>query len=212
MKRSEHVWSPWSWVFGSDPALSIGFDILELADRVSTEIRIKMREIMDRPTIAIAAVTVLAFLSAVGCRTDSNSEEHASSPNAPKNVISGAGSTFVSPLMTAWVDGYQRAHPGFIVNYHPIGSGRGIDEFKKGWYAFAASDAPLTDDEMRDIPSTIQVPTTAGSVCLIYNLPGLERPLRLTSATLAGIFLGTITNWEDRELSVKMRLGQFSGK
>jgi phosphate transport system substrate-binding protein len=152
---------------------------------------------MDRPMIAIAAVTVLGFVSAVGCGSEPSPEERTVSADAPKNVIGPAGSTFVFPLMTAWIDGYQQAHPGFVVNYRPTRSGAGIEEFKRGMVNFAASDAPLTDAQIRDIPTTLQVPVTAGPICFIYNLPGLARPLRLSSATLAGIFLGTIINWED---------------
>ncbi len=61
----------------------------------------------------------------------------------------------------------------------------------------AASDAPLTDDELKGFLPTVQVPATAGPVCIVYNLPHLDRPLRLSRKTLAGIYLGNIISWQD---------------
>lgn len=147
-------------------------------------------------TAAVAATTGL-FLATIGCGSASSSAEGSTSTTAPTSAIGAAGSTFVAPLMSAWIRGYQQAHPKAAVNYRSIGSGGGIDEFKKGWLGFAASDAPLSDDEIKALSPTIQVPGTAGPVCIIYNLPGLERPLRLSSNALAGIYLGTIINWQD---------------
>jgi len=111
--------------------------------------------------------------------------------------MGAAGSTFIAPLMSAWAKGYQQIHPNVRVNYRPIGSGAGIEEFKKGWLEFAASDAPLTDDQLKGILPTVQVPATAGPVCIVYNLPHLDRQLRLSPGTLAEIYLGNIISWQD---------------
>jgi len=102
--------------------------------------------------------------------------------------------------MSAWAKGYEQNHPNVRVNYRPIGSGAGIEEFKKGWLEVAASDAPLTDDELKGIIPTVQVPATAGPVCIVYNLPHLEKPLRLSPRTLAEIYLGNIISWQDPEI------------
>jgi phosphate transport system substrate-binding protein len=99
--------------------------------------------------------------------------------------------------MSAWIAGYQQSHPKIGVNYRAVGSGGGVEEFKKGWIEFAASDAPLSDDQLKEISPTVQLPVTAGPVCFVYNLPGLERPLRLSPNSVAGLFLGTIINWQD---------------
>ena len=153
---------------------------------------------MNQPTVTtgIAALTLLIVLGATSCHSD-NSAEASTSAAAPESSIGGAGSTFVAPLMSAWIESYQHAHPKNLVNYRPIGSGGGLEEFKKGWLNFAASDAPLSDEEVKAISPTIQLPGTAGPVCIIYNLPGLERPLRLSPEALAGIYLGTIISWQD---------------
>lgn len=145
----------------------------------------------------VALVSAIVILGTAGCHPGGSSAEASTSPNAPASVIGAAGSTFVAPLMAAWVEGYQHAHPKNQVNYRAIGSGGGIDEFKKGWLGFAASDAPLSDDQIKEISPTIQVPGTAGPVCIIYNLSGLARPLKLSSKALAGIYLGTVISWQD---------------
>jgi phosphate transport system substrate-binding protein len=62
---------------------------------------------------------------------------------------------------------------------------------------FAVSDAPLSDSQLKDLPALVQVPVTAGPVCVIYNLPELNLPLRLSGKTLADIYWGNISNWQD---------------
>jgi phosphate transport system substrate-binding protein len=83
------------------------------------------------------------------------------------------------------------------VNYRAIGSGGGIDELKKGITEFAASDAPLSDEQLKAIPPIIQIPVSAGPVCVIYNIRDLKSPLRLSAKTVVDIFRGEIVNWND---------------
>src|SRR5208283_3925013 len=111
-------------------------------------------------------------------------------------TIGAAGSTFIAPLMERWSSSYEQTHP-VHVNYRPIGSAAGIDEMKKGFLQFGASDAPLSDDQVKEIAPMVQVPASAGPVCIIYNLPSLSAPLRLSAKTLAGIYLGNIISWQD---------------
>jgi phosphate transport system substrate-binding protein len=99
--------------------------------------------------------------------------------------------------MSKWVSGYQKDHPKVQINYRPIGSASGIEEMKEGYLSFGASDAPLSDDQLKELSPLIQVPASAGPVCVIYNLPGLSAPLRLSAKTLAGIYEGTILTWQD---------------
>jgi phosphate transport system substrate-binding protein len=103
--------------------------------------------------------------------------------------------------MAHWIEDYRKTHPTVQVNYRPIGSGAGIEELKKGSTEFAASDAPLPDDELKAMPAVVQVPVTAGPVCVIYNLPQLDRPLRLSAKALAGIYLGDIISWQDAAIA-----------
>jgi phosphate transport system substrate-binding protein len=103
--------------------------------------------------------------------------------------------------MTKWVSVYQQTHPTVQIHYRPIGSGGGIAELKKGYLSFGASDAPLNDDQMKDMSAVIQVPGSAGPICIVYNLPNLSAPLKLTAKTLSDIYLGNIISWQDPEIA-----------
>lgn len=128
---------------------------------------------------------------ALGC----NSSTHDQTSQASK--IIGAGSTFINPIMSHWVVDFQRNHPGVEINYQSIGSGGGIRQLKEGLVDFGASDAALDDEQLKEMPALVQIPESAGPVCITYNLSGLEEPLKLSAATLAGIYLGKITTWRD---------------
>lgn len=116
-----------------------------------------------------------------------------------QNVI-GAGSTFIYPIMSRWIEGFQNSHQGVQINYQSIGSGGGIQQLKKGLIDFGASDASLTDDQLKDMPPLVQIPESAGPVCITYNLPDLKEPLKLSAVTLSGIYLGKIKTWQDPEI------------
>lgn len=146
----------------------------------------------------IACATCIALLT-TGCSPKYSEgapvEEKATSTSNTR-WLAGSGSTFVAPLIDRWGSDYEKSHP-LHINYIPNGSGAGMDDFRKGYGAFAASDAPLNDDQMQVLPPLIQVPVTAGPICVIYNLPGLKSPLRLSGSTLAGIYSGGINTWQD---------------
>ena len=150
------------------------------------------------PFVALLSAT---FLLSVGIGCNGSSEDYASkqpesSVNNPTGTFSAAGSTFIAPLFSRWSDDYEKSHQ-MRVNYRPIGSGAALSELKQGLLTFAASDAPLTDGELKDMPPLIQVPVTAGPVCVTYNLPGITQSLRLSGKTLAGIYAGQIKTWQD---------------
>jgi phosphate transport system substrate-binding protein len=117
--------------------------------------------------------------------------------SARTTKLSAAGSTFVYPAMGRWTADYQQAHKNVEINYQSIGSGAGIQQVKAGTVDFGASDVALTDEQLAQTISVLQLPETAGPICLTYNLPGLSQPLHLSPEALAGIFLGTIKNWQD---------------
>jgi phosphate transport system substrate-binding protein len=134
---------------------------------------------------ATAALTLLVCLFAMTSRS------------AAQTQIIGAGSTFVYPIMTHWIQAFQEKNPGVQINYQSIGSGGGIQQLKKGLVDFGASDVALNDEQLKEMPAIVQVPESAGPVCITYNLPDLSKPLKLTSTALTDIFLGTITKWSD---------------
>jgi len=114
--------------------------------------------------------------------------------------IIGAGSTFVYPLMSRWIADYHQKDPSVQINYQSIGSGGGIQQLKQGLVDFGASDAALDDEKLKEMPALVQVPETAGPVCITYNLPQLKEPLKLSAKTLSGIYMGTIKNWQDADI------------
>jgi phosphate transport system substrate-binding protein len=139
----------------------------------------------------VSLCLALIGLAAAGC----NSSRKQQAENNT-NVI-GAGSTFINPIMSHWIADFQAIHPAVQINYQSIGSGGGIEQLKKGLVDFGASDAALDDQQLQAMPALLQIPESAGPVCIIYNLPELQAPLRLSSATLAGIYLGKIQSWQD---------------
>jgi phosphate transport system substrate-binding protein len=135
------------------------------------------------------AVSAAAFLSALTLLTSCNSSSTV--------ALNGAGSTFVYPVMGRWIQDFQQSQSNVRINYQSIGSGGGIQQVKSGTIDFGASDAPLSDQDMAQMAPVIQIPESAGPVCVTYNLDGLQKPLQLSSDALAGIFLGKITSWQD---------------
>jgi phosphate transport system substrate-binding protein len=119
---------------------------------------------------------------------------------ANAEVISGAGSTFVSPVLINWADAYKR-ESGTIVNYHSVGSSAGIRQIKGKAENFGASDAPLRPEELAGA-GLVQFPIVVGGVVPVVNIDGVgPGQLRLTGPVLANIFLGKITRWNDRAIA-----------
>src|SRR5277367_6578628 len=135
--------------------------------------------------IRSASLLCAALLTLTACKSSSNVQ------------ISGAGSTFVYPVMTRWIQDFSQSHPSVQINYQSIGSGGGVQQVKAGTVDFGASDAPLADSDMAQMVPVIQIPESAGPVCVTYNLTGLDKPLQISAEALAGIFLGKITSWQD---------------
>jgi len=110
--------------------------------------------------------------------------------------VTGAGSTFVYPLISQWSADYNSA-TGTKVNYSSIGSGGGIAQIKAATIDFGASDKPMAPDELAQF-GLAQFPIVIGGVVPVVNIDGVAPgKLRLDGATLAKIFLGTITQWND---------------
>ncbi len=116
--------------------------------------------------------------------------------------ITGAGATFPYPIYSKWFDEYRTLHPDVQINYQSIGSGGGIRQVTEGTVDFGASDGPMSDQQLgafRDKRgrAILHFPTVLGAVVPVYNIPGVSAPLKFTPDALAGIFLGTITKWND---------------
>ena len=118
-----------------------------------------------------------------------------------QTVLNGAGATFPYPIYSKWFSEYHKAHPDVQVNYQSIGSGGGIRQVTAGTVDFGASDGPMTDEQLSQAPLKLfHIPTVLGSVVPAYNLPEVSGEIRFTPESLAGIFLGKITTWNDPQL------------
>jgi len=123
---------------------------------------------------------------------------------AQSGALTGAGSTFVNPLMSKWSKEYHTLHPNVQINYQSIGSGGGRQQFLSKTVAFGASDAPLTDEQIAQAggaANVVHIPVTQGSVVITYNLEGVSKQLRFSPETIAGMFLGTIKLWSDKKIA-----------
>lgn len=111
--------------------------------------------------------------------------------------LSGAGATFPAPLYQRWGVEYNKLHSEVQVNYQSVGSGAGVKNFTSGVVDFGASDAAMSDAEIAKVPKgVVMIPATAGEIVYAYNLPGVTN-LKLSREAMAGIYLGTVTKWND---------------
>jgi phosphate transport system substrate-binding protein len=115
--------------------------------------------------------------------------------SAQSGSLTGAGSTLVAPLMTRWAHEYQSTN-GVSITYGAVGSGTGIQQITSRTVDFGASDAPLTPDQAAACNSCVQIPWALSATGVAFNVQGVKR-LKLTSALVAGIYEGKITNWND---------------
>jgi phosphate transport system substrate-binding protein len=141
------------------------------------------------------SVRRLFFLTVVGAVLATLA---AGSAGAKRNgtTIAGAGSTFVQPLVQQWISPIDSAY-GYQLQYSGVGSGGGISAITSRTVDFGASDAPLSPDEFSACKGCVQIPWALSATSVIYNLPGTRNLLHMNGATLAKIFMGQITQWND---------------
>jgi len=116
--------------------------------------------------------------------------------------LTGAGATFPYPIYSKWFADYA-AKTGVKINYQSIGSGGGIRQLSENTVDFGASDAPMTDGELQKAKGgrVQHYPTVIGAVAIVYNLPGLSKPLNLDGNTVVDIFLGKVRKWNDGKIA-----------
>jgi phosphate transport system substrate-binding protein len=121
-------------------------------------------------------------------------------------MLTGAGATFPEPLYKKWLRTFEEGHPGVSIAYEATGSGAGVERLKRGSVDFAASDAPLSEKEIAEFSRPIlQLPSVAGAVVPIYNLPRITRDIRFTPEVLTKIYLGQIRKWNDPAIKASNR-------
>jgi phosphate transport system substrate-binding protein len=155
----------------------------------------------------IGAIGAIAALALTACASNEGGAGGTTDPSAPAGLsgeLAGSGASSQEVAVQAWTAGFQRANSDVTINYDPAGSGAGRESFQAGAVAFAGSDRPFTVDEIAEGPfdgcvegsGIIELPTYISPIAVIFNVEGVEE-LNLDAATIAGLFAGTITKWND---------------
>jgi phosphate transport system substrate-binding protein len=126
----------------------------------------------------------------------------ASSASLRAETINAAGATFPAVIYQKWFQEFHKLHPDVQINYQSLGSGAGIQQLTQGTVDFGASDMPMTNEQLSKITKVkvLHFPTVLGGLVPTYNVPGVTAILNFTPETLAGIYLGKITKWNDAAL------------
>jgi phosphate transport system substrate-binding protein len=157
---------------------------------------------------ASAALALTLVITACGA---SNEDSPSSTPSdggaSLSGTLNGAGASSQEAAMDAWKAGFQSANPDVTVNYDPSGSGAGVDQFLAGGVDFAGSDAYLDSDQMSEATKQcgggyVEVPVYISRIAVVYNLPDVDT-LNLSPDTLAAIFAGQITKWNDAKIAAE---------
>ncbi|NUR07039.1 MAG: phosphate ABC transporter substrate-binding protein PstS [Nocardioidaceae bacterium] len=147
-------------------------------------------------------------LTACGAGNESGTSGSAAAKSDVKlsGTLNGAGSSAQEAAQGAWQSGFQSANPDVTVNYDPVGSGGGREQFLAGGVDFAGSDSYMDDEELAKSKdacngdTAIEVPNYVSPIALVYNLEGVDN-LQLSAKTAADIFSGKITKWNDPEIT-----------
>ena len=123
-----------------------------------------------------------------------------------QTTLTGGGATFPYPIYARWFAEFHKLHPNIEIEYNAIGSGAGIREITAGVYDFAASDAPMDNNQLKVYQAKrgtelLHFPTVLGAVVPMYNVPEVNAELKFTPEILANVYLGKITKWNDPEIA-----------
>ena len=149
-----------------------------------------------------AALAVASLSIACSGSTERGSDTGRASTRSGSVDLTGAGATFPYPIYSKWFSDYA-TKTGIRINYQSIGSGGGIRQLLERTVDFGATDGPMSDEELGKSKSgpIMHVPTVLGANAVIYNLPTVKAPLKLTGEVLADIFLGRIKRWNDPRIA-----------
>ena len=151
--------------------------------------------------VGLGAAVIALVLAVAACGNSNGSSSSSDSPSAASGAggggFVGSGSTFAQPLYTAWAQTYAGVSGGVKLNYQGVGSSAGIAAIEAKTVQFGATDAPLTESDLQT-NGLIQFPTAVGGTVVIVNVSGVPNgKLTLDGPTLADIYLGKITTWND---------------
>ena len=153
---------------------------------------------------AVAAIAALALSGCASNEAGGTTDPSASDAPALTGTLNGSGATSQQVAVQAWTAEFQGANPDVTVNYDPQGSGTGRESFQSGAVQFAGSDRAFKADEITAGPfdacvegsDIVEIPAYVSPIAIAFNVEGVDS-LDLDPATIAGIFAGTITNWND---------------
>ncbi len=149
--------------------------------------------------VSHTATTVPA--ASTTCSTSGGPLSATCDTKSPSLQVNGAGANSIQPFFTRVFYYYNQANHGVSVNYSPAGSSVGVTDIEQGTVNFGDSEIPIPSPATGTSGAILQVPVDLGGVALSYNLPGVGGGLKLDGPTLAGIFLGTIKNWNDPHIT-----------
>ena len=135
--------------------------------------------------------------STTACSTTGGALSATCDTQSPSFKLAGAGANSIQPFFTRVFYYYNQANKGVSVNYSPAGSSVGVTDIEQNTVNFGDSEIPIKTPATGTAGNILQVPVDLGGVALSYNLPGVSGGLKLDGPTLAGIYLGKITKWND---------------
>ena len=154
----------------------------------------------------VGAVGAIAALALAGCASNEDTADPVRRAPAPalSGTLTGAGASSQEVAVQAWIAGFQTANPDVTVNYDPHGSGAGRESFQSRRRRLrrlrprvqGRGDRGRPVRRLRRGPDIVELPTYISPIAIAFNLEGVDE-LNLDAATIAGIFAGTITNWND---------------
>ena len=166
--------------------------------------------ILVRSIAAVSGIVMLASVAACGDNIASNTDSSASTDTKTTEAVSGnfsgAGASSQQAAVEAWIAGFQGTNPDAKVAYNPSGSGAGVSTFLTGATAWAGSDATLSNDEVEQSKSVcasgnaFDIPVYVSPIAVVFNLNGISgkgKTLNMDADTIAKIFDGKITKWND---------------
>ncbi len=156
------------------------------------------------PTTAPPAAhtaTTTAPKATTACSTTGGALSATCDTQSPSFKLAGAGANSIQPFFTRVFYYYNQADKGVSVNYSPAGSSVGVTDIQQNTVNFGDSEIPIKTPATGTAGNILQVPVDLGGVAISYNLPGVGAGLKLDGPTLAGIYLGKITKWNDAAIA-----------
>jgi len=153
-------------------------------------------------SVLVAALALAVALAACGGSSDGSGSTGSSAGGGSEEAgapLVGAGSTLVAPLMSKWQSDFS-SKSEITVTYGAIGSGGGIEQITSRTVDFGASDAPLSEEQFEEADAqgeVEQIPWALSGTVPAYNVKGAPKDLKLNGDVISGIYLGTITSWDD---------------